>query len=249
MDPLSDLLVLSYHAVSPTWAADLSVTPEAFERQIRSLAHGGWRFTGFTEALRIPPEHKTVAVTFDDAFLSVKTHAMPVLRALGAPATVFVPTDYITRGAPLAWEGLDHWQDSPDAPELTAMSWDDLGELAEAGWEIGSHTRTHPHLTAMDDETLITELAQSREECAQRLGRLITSVAYPYGDVDDRVVAGARQTGYAAAAALEWPSSKSSSLRHPRVGIYHGDSWPRFRLKVGGLVRSRYGARLLGRRE
>jgi peptidoglycan/xylan/chitin deacetylase (PgdA/CDA1 family) len=246
---LSNLLVLCYHAVSPTWSADLSVTPEAFEQQIRSLAHAGWRFTDFTEALRLPPEHKTVAVTFDDAFLSVKTHAMPVLSALGAPATVFVPTDYITRGAPLAWEGLDHWQDTRDAPELTPMSWDDLGELAEAGWEIGSHTRTHPHLTAVDDETLITELAQSREECAQRLGCLITSVAYPYGDVDDRVVAGARRTGYAAAAALEWPSSQSSSLRHPRAGIYHRDSSPRFRLKVGGLLRSRYGARLLGRRE
>jgi peptidoglycan/xylan/chitin deacetylase (PgdA/CDA1 family) len=248
VDPLSNLLVLCYHSVSPTWSADLSVTPEAFEHQIRSLAQAGWRFTGFTEALRLPPEHKTVAVTFDDAFLSVKTHAMPVLSAFGAPATVFVPTDYISRGAPLAWEGLDHWQDTPEAHELTPMSWDDLGELAEDGWEIGSHTRTHPHLTAVDDETLITELGQSREECAQRLGRPTTSVAYPYGDVDDRVVAGARQAGYEAAAALEWPSSKSSSLRYPRAGIYQGDSWPRFRLKVGGLLRSRYGARLLGRR-
>jgi peptidoglycan/xylan/chitin deacetylase (PgdA/CDA1 family) len=240
-------LILCYHAISPTWSADLSVTPQAFEHQIGSLAQAGWRFTGFTETLRRPPERKSVAVTFDDAFLSVKTHAMPVLSALGVPATVFVPTDYISRGAPLAWEGLGHWQHGPDAHELTPMSWDDLGELAEAGWEIGSHTRTHPRLTALDDETLVTELDQSREECAQRLGRLITSVAYPYGDVDDRVVAVARRTGYAVAAALEWPSSKSSSLRYPRVGIYRGDSSPRFRLKVSSLLRSRYGSRLLGR--
>ncbi len=240
-------LILCYHAVSPTWSADIAVTPEAFERQIRSLRRAGWRFTGFTEALRLSHERKTVAVTFDDAFLSVKTHAMPLLGSLGVPATVFVPSDYISRGAPLAWEGLDRWQASPDAHELTPMSWDDLGELAEAGWEIGSHTRTHPHLTAVDSETLITELGHSREECAQRLGRPITSLAYPYGDVDDRVVAGARQAGYAAAAALEWPSSKSSSLRYPRVGIYQGDSWPRFRLKIAGVLRSRYGARLRGR--
>ena len=32
------------------------------------------------------------------------------------------------------------------------MSWDQLGGLAEAGWEIGSHTRTHPHLTQVGDD-------------------------------------------------------------------------------------------------
>ncbi|MGB9185686.1 MAG: polysaccharide deacetylase family protein [Solirubrobacteraceae bacterium] len=245
---MSNRLVLCYHALSATWSADLSVTPQAFERQLTSLATAGWTFTGFSEALRRPPEQRTVAVTFDDAFLSVKTYAAPVLKALGVPATVFVPTDYVSRGAPLAWEGLDHWHSTPDAHELTPMSWDDLGELAEAGWEIGSHTRTHAHLTTLDEETLTTELGQSREECAARTGRLTTSVAYPYGDVDERVVASARRTGYEAAAALEWPSSKSSSLRYPRVGIYHVDSWPRFRLKTGRLSRTRYGSMLLARR-
>ena len=29
---MSDLLVLCYHAVSPRWQADLSITPEALER-------------------------------------------------------------------------------------------------------------------------------------------------------------------------------------------------------------------------
>ena len=38
------------------------------------------------------------------------------------------------------------WLDSPHAGELTPMSWDELGELSELGWELGSHTRTHPRL-------------------------------------------------------------------------------------------------------
>ena len=32
--------------------------------------------------------------------------------------------------------------------------------LAERGWEIGSHTMTHPVLTNADDETLETELSR-----------------------------------------------------------------------------------------
>jgi peptidoglycan/xylan/chitin deacetylase (PgdA/CDA1 family) len=246
---LSDLLVLCYHALSPTWTADLSVTPLAFERQIKGFQHSGWAFARFTDALREPAGKKTVVVTFDDAFLSVKTHALPVLAAVGAPATVFVPTEYVSAEAPLAWAGLDHWQQGPAAPELTAMTWSDLGELAEAGWEIGSHTLRHPHLTSVDDDVLAEELGRSREDCARHIGHDVTSIAYPYGDVDERVVEGTRRAGYEAAAALEWPSPKSGLLRYPRTGIYHGDSWARFRLKIGGWSRSRYGARLLDLRQ
>lgn len=245
---MNELLVLCYHAISPTWSAELAVTPDAFKRQVTRFADDGWAFAGFSDAVRRRPAAKTVVITFDDAFLSVKTHAQPVLATIGAPATVFVPTDYINRGAPLAWAGLDHWQGSPDAAELTPMSWDDLGELTEAGWELGSHTHTHARLPDLDDQALAMELCESREQFVPRTGVAATSIAYPYGAVDGRVVAGAREAGYEAAAALEWPSSKSEALRYPRTGIYHADSWPRFRLKVGSWTRTSYGSKLLALR-
>lgn len=246
---MSEVLVLCYHAVSPTWTAGLSVTPEAFERQVSSLVRKGWAPATFAEVAREHPAGRTLVVTFDDAFASVKTHALPVLRRLGVRATLFAPTDYVSRQAPLAWSGLDHWERTPDAAELTPMSWDDLRELADLGWEIGSHSCTHPMLTRLDDATLSTELTRSREECAQRLGRPVTTIAYPYGNCDERVCEFTRQAGYEAAAALSWPSAEVDPFRHPRIGIYHKDSWPRFRFKVGRWSRSAYGARLVARRQ
>jgi peptidoglycan/xylan/chitin deacetylase (PgdA/CDA1 family) len=244
---VSELLVLCYHAISPVWSASVSVTPEAFERQVSTLVRKGWALATFTEAIRRSPTVKTVAITFDDAFASVKTYALPVLSDLGIQATAFVPTDYVSRQAHLAWAGLDQWEDSPDAKELTPMSWDDLGELAELGWEIGSHSRTHPRLTSLGNDALASELSGSREECAARIGRPVTSIAYPYGDVDDRVVAQTQRAGYEAAAGLEWPGVTLNPHRYPRLGIYRRDSWPRFQLKIGVWARSRYGSTLIAR--
>ncbi|MGH3262687.1 MAG: polysaccharide deacetylase family protein, partial [Trebonia sp.] len=108
--PTKQLLVLCYHAISPTWSAGLSVTPEAFERQISGLVRRGWTPATFSDAVVQPSVGRTLAVTFDDAFASVRRYALPVLSRLGVAATVFVPTDYVSRQVPLAWAGMDHWE-------------------------------------------------------------------------------------------------------------------------------------------
>src|SRR5690348_8552028 len=82
----SRILVLCYHAVSEEWDAALSVTPDAFRRQLTRLLACGWRATTFTDAVLDPPAAKTLAVTFDDAFDSVRTKASPILAELGIPA-------------------------------------------------------------------------------------------------------------------------------------------------------------------
>ncbi len=233
---MTGALVLCYHALSPTWSAQLSTTPDRFAWQMRHLARKGWRGVTFAEAVVAPADRRMLAVTFDDAFRSVRDHAKPVLDELGWPATVFVPTDFPERGA-LSWPGIDHWEAGSDRAELAAMTWDELASLAGDGWEIGSHTCSHPRLTALGDEELRREIGASRAECERRLGAPPATIAYPYGDVDDRVVAAAVAAGYAAAAAL--PGRLHEARRHewPRVGVYRKDNAFRFRLKVAGLRR------------
>jgi peptidoglycan/xylan/chitin deacetylase (PgdA/CDA1 family) len=150
---VSDVVVLCYHAVSPRWPADLSVTPEAFERQLRVLLARGYRGATFVDAVA-SPARKTIVVTFDDAYLSVLELGKPILDRLGLPASVFVPTDYPGRDGPMTWPGIDQWLGGPHEAELRPMSWEQLGGLADAGWEIGSHTCSHPHLTQLDDAAL-----------------------------------------------------------------------------------------------
>lgn len=237
-DRRGDVLVLCYHAVSRAWDDALAVTPAALEAQVAGLLRRGYVPATFAEALHAPPARRTVAVTFDDACVSVARDARPVLDRLGVPATVFVPTGWVGRPAPMRWAGIEHHADGPDADELRCLDWPALHDLVAAGWEIGSHTVAHPHLTRTDDGTLDAELRGSRAALEAGLGRRILSVAYPYGDEDPRVRACAAEAGYLAGAALPARPHADEPLRWGRVGVYRRDDRRRFRAKAAPSVRA-----------
>jgi peptidoglycan/xylan/chitin deacetylase (PgdA/CDA1 family) len=234
---VSDVLVLCYHAVSDRWPADLAVTPAQLEYQLRYLLDRGYRGATFTAAATGPASERTVVVTFDDAFRSVLELGLPILQRLGLPGTVFVPTAYAGSELPMAWPGVDEWVDGPHAAELLPLSWDELRNVSDAGWEIGSHSLTHPRLTALADSDLDRELGASRAECEQQLARPCTSIAYPFGAFDERVAAAAARHGYRAGAALDVRSTEVRPLAWPRFGVSRDDSGARFRRQVSPLVR------------
>jgi peptidoglycan/xylan/chitin deacetylase (PgdA/CDA1 family) len=234
---VSDVLVLCYHAVSERWPADLSITPEALEDQLTFLVERGYRGKTFTEAVTGTREGRVVAVTFDDAYRSVLELGLPILSRLGLPASVYVPTDFAGSERAMSWPGIDQWTGGPFEAELVPMSWEELGRLAADGWEVGSHTCSHPHLTRLDGVALDAELRRSREVCEERLGRPCESLAYPYGDHDARVVQAAREAGYRVAGTLPTRFGSRDPLSWPRIGIYYGDNRQRFRTKVSPFVR------------
>jgi peptidoglycan/xylan/chitin deacetylase (PgdA/CDA1 family) len=238
---VTDVIVLCYHALSRTWEADLSTTPERFERQIALLSRRGYRGVTFTdavrEAVRARGRGKAVAVTFDDAYRSVLELAQPILDRFGLPATVFAPTDGVNAEEPLRWPGIDDWLGGPHERELTPMSWHELRSLSVAGWEIGSHTATHPRLSQLDDAALQDELTRSKAACEEHLAGPCSSLAYPYGDVDARVIAAAARAGYRSAAALPRRLDSRDALDWPRIGIYRADDDRRFRMKLSPIVR------------
>jgi peptidoglycan/xylan/chitin deacetylase (PgdA/CDA1 family) len=233
---MSRPLVLCYHAVSEDWTATLSITPDLLERHVSLLLERGYSATTFSEAVTVPSAPKTLAVTFDDGFRSVFELGFPILSRLGVPGTLFVPTEKIGSGGPMSWPGIDRWLGGAYERELVGTSWDEVAELAAAGWEIGAHTRTHPRLTTLDDDRLAVELLGSREDCEQRLGRPCRSLAYPYGDVDERVVAAAGKAGYEVAAGLPGHAERADRLRWPREGIYWYDDMRKFRRKVSPFL-------------
>jgi peptidoglycan/xylan/chitin deacetylase (PgdA/CDA1 family) len=234
---MNDVLILCYHAVSERWPASLSVTPDRFAGQLEFLVRAGYRAVTFTRAVTDPPAGKTLAVTFDDGFRSVASLAHPAMQRLGVPGTVFVVTDHVGTERPMVWSGLEHWVGTEHEPELVAASWPELNALRQDGWEIGAHTRKHPHLTQIDEASIYEELAGSRADIEEHIGGPCTSLAYPYGDHDDRVVAGADRAGFLRAATLPSQWQRSEPLRRPRVYIAHRDRTLRFRLKVSHPVR------------
>jgi len=78
--------------------------------------------------------------------------------------------------------------DVPWSPKLEAalarpliMTWDDIRALADAGIEIGSHTRNHRVLETLGTDELRDELAGSRRDLENQLGREVRAIAYPVG--------------------------------------------------------------------
>jgi peptidoglycan/xylan/chitin deacetylase (PgdA/CDA1 family) len=230
----SDVLILGYHAVSPTWTSPLSVTPGALETQMEYLLAKGYRGVTFTDAALGEHEGKVVSVTFDDAYDSVDRLARPILERLGIPATIYAPTSYMGQSKPMSWEGIEEYHGGPDEDELRPMSWEQLRAVAAAGWEVGSHTVSHPHLTQLDDTALRAELVDS--EC--------TSIAFPYGDHDQRVIDASRDAGYSAVATIPWRINQTDRFVWPRTGIFYNDTPRAFRLKVSPTVRRIRASRL-----
>jgi peptidoglycan/xylan/chitin deacetylase (PgdA/CDA1 family) len=113
------------------------------------------------------------------------------------------------------------------------MTWRQLEQLSETGWEIGSHSRTHRRLSQLDTDELEDELAGSREEIAGRLGAC-TSISYPWGEVHPRVVAAAQRAGYTAASGLDGRFRRGDPMAVPRFAVSGADGPLRFRLKTSG---------------
>lgn len=233
--PRVGLLVLCYHSVSNVWPHALSVTPDAFRRQVRSIA--ATRLRPVTGRELADGARRGVHVTFDDAYLDV-LEVVPLLEELALPVTVFVSTGYADDGRPLAVSELA--ADAAAQPEaLATMTWANLRELAERGVEVGSHTVTHPHLARISDDDLDRELRESRTRIEDELGQPARLLAYPYGEHDGRVQAAARRAGYAAAFA-QWPgSSIRNDYALPRVSFYRADSLRRAMFKT-----TKFGPRL-----
>jgi peptidoglycan/xylan/chitin deacetylase (PgdA/CDA1 family) len=233
----ADVLVVCYHAVSPRWRSPMAVSPDVMRRQLEQILDRGYEAATFTRAVLDPPARRTLAVTFDDGFRSVYDFALPVLRALSIAATLFVPTALIGQRDPFTWPGLEHAADGGDRGELAGLAWDGVTELAAEGWEIGSHTRTHPRLTELGDRALATELHRSREECAAALDRPCDALAYPYGALDERVVAAAAEAGYRAAASPPGLRYGHAALTFPRIGLYQRDLGARLAAKLSPATR------------
>jgi peptidoglycan/xylan/chitin deacetylase (PgdA/CDA1 family) len=233
---VADTLVLCYHAVSDSWPAPLAVSTDQLRTQLERLVARGYRGVTFSEAVGEEADHRRLAVTFDDAYRSTLL-ALPILAELDLSATVFVPTAHVGSPVPMGWAGIDHWIGGPHERELMCMDVAELRSLVEAGWEIGAHTHSHPRLTALADDDLARELSEPRELLERWLGKPCSSLAYPYGGFDPRVVEAARAAGYAAACTLDVARHGGDPLISPRVGVYRDEQDWRVALKCARLTR------------
>ena len=180
-----------YHVVeaAPPGAPlpELYVPKEEFEAQLRALEKAG--FNGVTLDQVYShwhggpklPQHPVV-ISMDDGYKSWAQNALPVLNKRGWPAVINVQVDLL------------------GSTELTKR---DVRRMIAAGWEVDSHTFSHPNLPGLAADQLEREVAGSRKDLQERLGVPVNFLCYPAGQFDDAVVAAAEKAGYRGATTVE----------------------------------------------
>jgi peptidoglycan/xylan/chitin deacetylase (PgdA/CDA1 family) len=124
------------------------------------------------------------------------------------------------------------------------MNSEEIVSLAAAGHEIGAHTMTHPILNACDDASLDWELRGSKSVLERLIGREVTSLAYPNGDQDARVLRAVRSAGFVRAVTTHWGTNERG---HERLLLSRCDiDARRMRNLAGDLSESNLALRLSG---
>jgi peptidoglycan/xylan/chitin deacetylase (PgdA/CDA1 family) len=190
--------VLMYHRVGSArndWEARYAISPQRFAAHMDTLASKGYRAVEIEDFVKwldgratLPPG--AMLVTFDDGFRGVRDHALPVMRALHWPFTVFLVSDLIGRE--------DVWTraSNPSGVSYPLLDAAAIHDMQRQGVTFHSHTRTHPSLPTLDDSALTEELAGSRTALSELLGCDASYIAYPFGHLDERVERAARDAGY-----------------------------------------------------
>lgn len=208
------LAILMYHELSrpghPLCESDRGyakyvVDGDAFGTHMQRLAADGFRGSSVGQALAdIASASPTVAISFDDGCETDLTIAAPTLQRLGFTATSYVTSGFLGR------RGF-----------LTQSM---LRELADAGFEIGSHAVTHRFLPDLADAELTAEVVQSRDQLEQITGRPVTHFSCPGGRFDRRVIDAVRRAGYTSLATgrIALHELGDDAFRLPRIVVTAG---------------------------
>jgi peptidoglycan/xylan/chitin deacetylase (PgdA/CDA1 family) len=207
--------ILLYHHIGERSAGGrYTVSAADFEAQM--LALRAWGYTpipisrlaaALAAGASLP--RRPVVITFDDGYQDVYTHAFPVMHSLGYPGVVYVISQQVGVGGYLNVEQLQ--------------------ELAAAGWEIGSHTRTHTSLRAWG-ANLEREIAVSRQELETMLQAPVSSFSFPYGLTSQAATQWVKDSGYTAAVGLGGLASHSLKTLYylSRIEIQGNMTWDDF---------------------
>jgi len=186
--------ILLYHRIAiPLQPSEYYVSPDNFRAQMQALKD--WGYTPIPVSLLISaiktgallPE-RPVVLSFDDGDISVYTTAFPIMREFG-----FAGINYLVSNR-LAADGYLH----PDQ----------IHELAQAGWEVGSHSMDHVNL--LNSKNAEREIEQSRIDLEAALGLPVTTFAYPFGAMNASMRATASRY-YTAAMGLGPSNNQSRS--------------------------------------
>lgn len=222
--------VFMYHRIDFTSGTDsavtkdLTVSPSNFNMQMKYLEDNGYTFISASDIVDAIAAHKplpvkAVSITIDDGYSDNFTNAFPILKKYSIPATIFLVTG--------------------DMGAKGHLTWQEVMKMHDAGIDFEPHTVTHPDLRALSDDKLMKELNVSMKSFKYR-SLPVTTMAYPSGDYDDRVVEAVKNAGYIGAWAKSGSFVRPSDdlYRLPRIRVRGSTSLAQFKMLLGRTSRT-----------
>jgi len=243
--------ILTYHQIAPAPAPGASfrslyVSEQRFRRQMFWLRNLGYRGVSMAELmpyLRGERQGRVVGITLDDGYRNNLVSALPVLQSLGFTATCYVVSGLMGRS--------NVWDHAIGIEPADLMSASEVRAWAEAGMEVGSHTRHHVHLNESSAQIVRDELRGSRQDLEDLLGRPVRQFCYPFGHYRTEQAEAVVSAGYEAATTTHrgrvLQGDDVFQLR--RIPVVRSTYWPQFLLKVLTGYENKYRAREDAHRE
>jgi len=180
--------ILMYHVIGEPAGdvpyPDLYLSVADFREQVEWLDQNGYTPVTLIQVQdswygdgTLPP--KPVVLSFDDGYLGQYLYAMPILRKKG-------------------WAGQLNLK-----AEGSDLSSKQAKKMVAAGWEIASHTITHPDLTVISADQVKTELVESKRMLERDLGIDIVNFCYPAGQYNEEVATAVEAAGYRGATTVD----------------------------------------------
>ncbi len=196
----------------------LSVSPDQFEAQMAYLSQNGYTTISLDTLYAIFNKQsakpaKPIVLTFDDGYIDFYYNAFPILSKYHLSAVEFIPTGLVGKPA--------------------YMTWDMIKQIQGSGLvTFEAHTVNHTNLTSVAYQQVLTELQTSKNDLAKQTGYPVNFIAYPYGSVNNAVVAAAVKFGFVGGLGTWLSRATGPSMVMPRIRINGSLSLANFIAKV-----------------
>ncbi|MEI6894022.1 MAG: polysaccharide deacetylase family protein [Colwellia sp.] len=190
-------VILQYHHVSDSTPPSTSISPQQFEVHLQYLKENNFKVVPLSELIegiknKQPLTDKSVAITFDDAYIDIVTQAKPILDKFAFPYTIYVNPGIIERNEK---KESSHY-----------LSWIQLKALSDEGVIIANHGYEHDSMTRVAEGLTQTQWLDKQTDLLLKAETLIEEntgqswryFAYPYGEYDVAVQAWAKKNDFVA---------------------------------------------------
>jgi poly-beta-1,6-N-acetyl-D-glucosamine N-deacetylase len=186
-------VIFMYHRFGESRYPSTNITLQQFEEQLDFFENNNFTVLPLGEIVEALKQNKqlpdrSIAITIDDAYLSVYKEAYPRLKAKGYPFTVFVATGVVDQGIP------------------AYMDWQQMKEMQQHGAMFANHSQNHDYLVRKKEgesqeawrERMVSDITGAQKRLQEKLGEAPALYAYPYGEYNLELMKIVQGLGYSA---------------------------------------------------